>query len=61
VCVVTCIRRGDEFAVRFTEGGTAARLNGAVLTDVPVRLNPGDVLEMEGGRLQFVLRGAGGK
>ena len=54
-CMVTFIRRGDDFAVRFTDGARAPRLNGEVLGDVPVRLNAGDVLEMEGGHLQFLL------
>lgn len=57
-CVVTFIRRGDDFAVRFTDGPTAPRLNGTVLTEAPVRLNPGDVLETDTGRLQFLLREA---
>ena len=59
VCVVTCIRRGDDYAVRFTDGQAQARLNGAVLTDVPVRLNAGDVLELADARLQFLVREAG--
>lgn len=58
ICVVTCIRRGDEFAVRFTEGATAARLNGAVLGLDPVRLKAGDVLELVGSKLQFRLSAA---
>jgi hypothetical protein len=59
VCLVMCIRRLDEFAVRFIDGGNAARLNGIVLSDAPVRLNAGDVLEMENGRLRFLIRQAG--
>lgn len=54
-CMVTFIRRGDDFAVRFTDGRRAPRLNGDVLGDTPVRLNAGDVLEMDGGHLQFLL------
>ena len=54
-CLVTFIRRGDDFAVRFTEGASTPRLNGEVLGDAPVRLNAGDVLEMDGGHLQFLL------
>lgn len=57
-CVVTFIRRADEFAVRFTDGVTPARLNGTALTGTPVRLQAGDILEMEGGRLQFRTRDA---
>jgi hypothetical protein len=53
-CMVTFIRRGDEFAVRFT-AGPAPRLNGAVLAETPVRLNAGDVLETDTGRLQFLM------
>lgn len=56
VCVVTVIRRADEFAVRFTEGGTPARLNGTALSETPVRLQAGDVLEMESDHLQFLMR-----
>jgi len=52
-CVVTFIRRGDQFAVRFTEGAIEARLNGDVLTDRPVVLNVGDILDIEGVQLQF--------
>lgn len=51
-CMVTLIRRGDDFAVRFA-GGPRPRLNGAELADAPARLNAGDVLEMGTGRLQF--------
>lgn len=54
-CMVTFIRRGDDFAVRFTEGSRAARLNGEPLGDVPVQLNAGDVLETDSGHLQFLL------
>jgi len=56
VCVVTCIRRGDEYAVRFTDGPGAATLNGTVLTDAPVRLSAGDILELADTRLQFLTR-----
>jgi hypothetical protein len=59
VCVVTCIRRLDAFAVRFTDGAVPARLNGIMLTDAPVRLNPGDVLEMDSDRLRFLIREPG--
>jgi hypothetical protein len=59
-CVVTFIRRGDDFAVRFTDGPAAPRLNGTTLTEAPVRLNAGDVLETDTGRLQFLWREAGG-
>lgn len=58
VCVVTCIRRGDDYAVRFTDGPGAAKLNGAVLQDAPVRLSTGDVLELADTRLQFLIRTA---
>jgi hypothetical protein len=54
-CMVTIIRRGDSFAVRFTEGPGSARLNGEVLGDTPVPLNAGDVLHMGSERLQFLL------
>jgi hypothetical protein len=54
-CMVTFIRRGDDFAVRFTDGRRAPRLNGDVLGDTPVRLNAGDVLETDSGHLQFLL------
>lgn len=54
-CMVTLIRRGDDFAVRFTGGPGAPRLNGEVLGDTPVRLNAGDLLEMDGRHLQFLL------
>lgn len=58
VCVVTCIRRRDEYAVRFTDGPAAATLNGKVLTDAPVRLGTGDILELADLRLQFQMRPA---
>jgi hypothetical protein len=58
VCVVTCIRRRDEYAVRFTDGTAAATLNGAALTDSSVRLSPGDILELADMRLQFLMRAA---
>lgn len=58
VCVVTCIRRGNDYAVRFTDGPAAAALNGAVLTDSPVRLSAGDILEVADIRLQFLMRPA---
>lgn len=54
-CLVTFIRRADDFAVRFTEGTSEPRLNGEVLGDAPVRLSAGDMLEMDGARLQFLL------
>jgi hypothetical protein len=54
-CLVTCIRRANEFAVRFTEGEFAPKLNGEPLTGKPVRLNAGDVLELDTGRLKFVI------
>ena len=54
-CMVTFIRRGDDFAVRFAAGPVAPRLNGTVLGETPVRLNAGDVLETDSGRLQFLL------
>lgn len=54
-CMVTFIRRGDDFAVRFTEGPRTPRLNGEVLGDTPVPLHAGDVLEMDSGHLQFLL------
>lgn len=41
--------------MRFTSGPRAPRLNGDVLGDTPVRLNEGDVREMDGGHLQFLL------
>lgn len=52
-CLVTCIRRLDEVAVRFTEGETAARLNGNLLTEIPVLMNVGDLLEVGSTRFQF--------
>ena len=55
-CMVTFIRRGDDFAVRFTDGPEAPRLNGTLLAETPVRLNAGDVLETDAGRLQFLLQ-----
>jgi hypothetical protein len=54
-CMVTFIRRGDAFAVRCVDG-PSPRLNGATLTDTPLRLDAGDVLEMASGRLQFLLQ-----
>lgn len=57
-CQVTFIRRGDDYAVRTTDCTRAPRLNGEVLGDTPVRLNAGDVLEMDGGHLQFLLEDA---
>jgi len=54
-CAVAFIRRGDDFAVRFTDGARAPRLNGEALGDTPVRLNAGDVLQMDGTHLQFLL------
>lgn len=59
VCIVTIIRRGDEFAIRFTAGSTAARLNGVELSEDPVILNDGDVIETAGDRLQFGFRELG--
>ena len=53
VCEVTCIRRAGDYAVRFSQGPIQARLNGAVLGDVPVRLYDGDVLELGSDRLRF--------
>jgi hypothetical protein len=55
VCQVTFIRRVDDFAVRLIEGTGHARLNGAVLGSVPLRVYNGDVLELAGERLQFQL------
>jgi hypothetical protein len=55
VCMVTCIRRANEFAILFTEGQFVPKLNGEALTARPVRLNPGDVLELDTGRLQFIV------
>lgn len=54
-CMVTIIRRGDDFAVRLADGPRPL-LNGKALGDAPVRLNVGDVLEMDTGRVQFVLQ-----
>lgn len=54
-CLVTFIRRGDDFAVRFTDGPRTPRLNGEVLGETPVPLHAGDVLEMDSGHLQFLL------
>lgn len=59
VCVVTFIRRADEFAVRFTGGSMSAQLNGKALTDTPVRVLAGDVLAMGGEYLQFSMGDAG--
>lgn len=56
--MVTFIRRGDDFAVRFVGGPTTPRLNGAFLAEAPVRLNTGDVLDTDMGRLQFLLEEA---
>ncbi|WP_427911461.1 FHA domain-containing protein [Ramlibacter sp. MMS24-I3-19] len=53
--MVTFIRRGDEFAVRCADGPRPL-LNGSVLADAPVRLNAGDVLDTDHGRLQFLLQ-----
>lgn len=53
--MVTFIRRGDDFAVRFVGGPTTPRLNGAFLAEAPVRLQAGDVLDTDMGRLQFLL------
>lgn len=55
VCGVTCIRRAAQFAVRFTGGGRPARLNGTLLTEQPTPLQAGDVVEMDSGRLQFLI------
>lgn len=57
-CVLTFIRRGDDFAVRFTDGPRAPRLNGEALGATPVRLNAGDVLAVDDGHLQFLLEDA---
>lgn len=54
-CVVTCIRRVDDFAVRFTEGETVARLNGNLLTAVPVLMKVGDLLQVGSRRYQFCI------
>ena len=58
--IVTFIRRGDDFAVQHAEG-PAPLLNGSALAGPPVRLRPGDVLEMETGYLQFVLEEPSGQ
>ncbi len=58
-CMLTIIRRGDDFAVRFTEGPGRARLNGEVLGETPIRLNAGDVLDTGSGHLQFLLNEPG--
>lgn len=59
-CMVTFIRRGDDFAVRFAGGLHPPQLNGTTLGDTPVRLNAGDVLETVAGSLQFLVQEAGG-
>ena len=53
--MVTFIRRGDDFAIRCADGPRPL-LNGSVLDDAPVRLNAGDVLDTDHGRLQFLLQ-----
>lgn len=53
VCQVTCIRRVSEYAVCFASGSSQARLNGAPLGEVPVRLYDRDILELGQERLQF--------
>lgn len=59
VCQITCIRRVDDFAVRFASGRSEARLNGAVLGETPVRLYDRDVLELGAERLQFQIQDGG--
>ena len=54
-CVVTCIRRLDEVAVRFTEGATVAQLNGNSLTGAPVLLKAGDLLQVGSRRYRFCI------
>ena len=56
--LVTFIRRGDEFAIRCADGSRPL-LNGSALADAPVRLNAGDVLDTDHGRLQFLLQEPG--
>lgn len=56
--LVTVIRRGDDFAVRFADGHRRV-LNGTEQADAPVRLNAGDVLDTDMGRLQFLLQDSG--
>lgn len=56
--MVTFIRRGDDFAVRCGDG-PRSMLNGSILADTPVRLNPGDILDTDHGRLQFLLQEPG--
>lgn len=56
VCQVTCIRRVDDYAVRFSTGPSPARLNGAVLGETPVRLYDRDVLELGANRLRFQIQ-----
>lgn len=58
LCVVTCVRRGADYAVMCTEGAGMARLNGAALADSPARLQSGDTLELGGSRLQFRIEAA---
>lgn len=55
VCLITCIRRANEYAVRLTEGEFVPKLNGEALTGKPIRLTAGDVLELDTGRLRFVM------
>lgn len=54
-CMVTCIRRLDEFAVRLTEGKTVALLNGNLLTGIPVLMKVGDLLQVGSRRYQFCI------
>lgn len=58
-CIVTFIRRGDDYAVRYAEGPPPL-LNGSALAGPPVLLRPGDILETDAGRLQFVLEESNG-
>lgn len=57
-CQVICIRRVDDYAIRFENGTSQARLNGAVLGETPVRMYDRDILELGGDRLQFRIREA---
>lgn len=52
---VTCVRRADDFALIAADGQGLATLNGVALSEVPVRLHEGDLLQLGGERFRFQL------
>jgi len=55
VSVASVVRRPEGFTVSMVEGTTLPRLNDRPLTEEPQTLCDGDILDLAGQRLQFVL------